>query len=106
LHVEEGLVRYRTGGGAVTSLDVVGIYLECRLAIHDRFFGEEQVLVLLVGVGLVGALADEDGASENGARFTVEDALVVEAARVLRPGVVNGYEVVDVLVAVSDVKAE
>src|SRR6185503_15249193 len=56
-------------GCAVRALDVVGIYLELRLAVDGRLFGEHQVLIALSSIGLLSVLAYNDAAVEDGARF-------------------------------------
>src|SRR4030095_7339206 len=78
---------------------------ELRLGVHARLRREQEILVALLGVGLVRALADEDAAVEDGARALVEDALVVLPARAVRLTVVDERVRVGVLPRADEVEA-
>ena len=79
------------------ALDVVGEDLELRLGVDGRVVGQQQRLVRLLGVGLLGVLADEDLAVEDAVALAVEDALVQLVAGAVRLRVVDDGVVVDVL---------
>src|SRR5262249_29131685 len=84
--------------------DVVGKNLQLRLGVDGRVLRQEQHLVGLLGIGLLGVLANENLAVENPVRFSVQDALVQFVAGAARLGVVDGGEVVDVLAAARQVQ--
>ena len=63
-------------GRAVRAAHVVGQNLQFGLGVDDGVVGEHQVLVGLLGVGLLRVLADEDLAVEDRARVAVQNALV------------------------------
>ncbi len=68
-------------------------------------FGKDQVLVGLLGIGLLRVFADDDAAVENGSSPAVENAFVHLVARAVRLGVVEHGVIVDMLRAVHDVEA-
>ena len=103
--VEDRLAVKLADGGAVRAFDVVGENLELRLGVDGRVVGQEQRLVGLLGVGLLGVLADEDLAVEDAVGLAVEDALVKLVTGAVRHGVVDAGVVVDVLLAVGHIKA-
>ena len=90
---------------AVGTLDVVGENLELRLGVDRRVVGEEQYLVRLLGVGLLGVFADKNLAVEDAVRSAIEDTLVEFMARAIRLGVIDDGEVIEVLLAVREVEA-
>jgi len=56
-------------GGAVAAFAVVGVDLQLRLAVHLGVWAEQQGLVHLVAVGLLGSAGDFDLALEHAARL-------------------------------------
>src|SRR5882724_635216 len=90
---------------AACALDVVGEDLELRLRVDGRIVGQEQHLVRLLGVGLLGVFADKDLAVEDAVSAIAEDALVNLMARTVRLGVIDDGEVIDVLLAIGQVEA-
>ena len=97
--VEEGVGVEPSRRRAVRALDVVVVDLELRLGVDAGRVGEEEVAVLLVGVGEGARGADDHLAVEGAARAPVEDPLVVLLAPAVRPGVVDERVVVDLLLA-------
>ena len=79
--------------------------LQLRLGVDHGVVGEHQVLVGLLGIGLLRVLADEDLAVEDRVRLAVQDALVQLVAGGVRLGVVDGGVIVHVLRAVDDVES-
>ena len=77
----------------------------CGLVLIVASSDSSSVLVGLLGVGLLGVLADEDLAVEDAVGLAVEDALVQLVAGAVRLGVVDDRVVVDVLRAVGQVEA-
>ena len=86
-------------GGAMGAADVVGEDFQLRLGVNDGVLGQQQRLVGLLGIGLLGILADEDLAVEDAVSAIAEDALVNLMARTVRLGVIDDGEVIDVLLA-------
>ena len=81
----------------MAALDVVGVDLELGLGVDLGIVRQQQIVVLLVGVGLLRVLVDDDLAGEHGVRAAVDHALV-ELVRVAAGGhVVDADQVVDVL---------
>ncbi len=74
--------------------------LQLGFGVDDGLVGENQVLVGLLGIGLLRVFADDDAAVENGGGAAVENAFVEFVARAVRLGVVEHGVVVDVLRAV------
>ena len=105
-HVEQHALVELADRRAVLALHVVGEDLELGLRVDERLLREEEVLVLLDGVGLLRAGADDDAAVEDRAGAAVEHALVELAARAVRLRVVDGRVVVHVLLARDLVEAE
>ena len=95
--VEDRFVVELADRGAVRAFHVVGEDLQLRLGVDGRVVGQQQRLVGLLGVGLLGVLADEDLAVEDAAGLAVEDALVQLVAGAVRLGVVDDRVVVDEL---------
>ena len=79
---------------------VVGENLQLGLGVDDGVFREHQVLVGLLGVGLLRVFADQDFAVEDRAGVAFQDAFVQLVAGGVRLGVIDGGVIVDVLVAV------
>ena len=77
------------------ALDVVGEDLQLGLRVDLRVLGEQQRLVGLLGVGLLGVDGDDDLAVEDGAGLPVQDPLVELVARAVRLRVVDRRVVVD-----------
>ena len=85
-------------------LYVVGVDLQLRLGVDRGIVGQQQGLVGLLGVGLLGVLANEDLAVEDAVGLAVENALVQLMAGAVRPGVVDLGVVIDMLRPVDDVQ--
>src|SRR5664279_5140943 len=105
LQVEQGFGVELADGGAMGAAHIVGEDLQLGFGIHHGVVGEDQVLIGLLGIGLLGVLADDDLAVEYGVGLAVEDALVEFVAGAVRHGVVDQGVIVDVLRAVDDVEA-
>src|ERR1035437_1985426 len=105
LQVEERFAVELADGGAMGAAHIVGEDLQLGFGIHHGVVGEDQVLVSLLGIGLLGVLADDDFAVEDGVRLAVEDALVELVAGAVRHGVADHRMIIDVLRAVDDVEA-
>src|SRR5450759_252689 len=105
LQVEERFAVELADGGAMGAAHIVGEDLQLGFGIHHGVVGEDQVLVSLLGIGLLGVLADDDFAVEDGVCLAVEDALVELVAGAVRHGVVDHRMIIDVLRAVDDVEA-
>ena len=87
------------------ALDVVSVNLELGLGVDDGVFREQEVLVALLGVGLLRVLAHDDFAVEDPRRSAVEHPFVELAAAAVGLGVIEGGVIVDVLPAADDVEA-
>src|SRR5437588_620982 len=87
------------------ALHVIGVDFKLRFRIDDGVLGEQQRLIGLFGVGLLGVLMNKDLAVENAVRMTVEDALVEFMTAAVGPGVVEDGMVIHVLAAAGDVQA-
>src|SRR3954447_2934292 len=105
LHVEQRLGVELADGGAVGAFDVVGPDLKLGLGVDDGLVGQHEVLVGLLGVGLLRILANNDAAVEDRGCLAVQNALVQLVAVGVRLGVVDRGVIVDVLRAVNDVEA-
>src|SRR5947209_16600774 len=103
--VEQLLFFELADGRAVRALHVVVENLKLRLGVHARLRREQEILVALLGVRSVRALVDEDATVEDGARASVQYALVFLAARAVRPLVVNERVRIRVLTVADDVEA-
>jgi hypothetical protein len=90
---------------AVRALDVVGVNLELGLGIDLGLGGQQQVLVALVGVGVLGVGPDLDLALEDPVGGFVEYALVVLAADAVRLGVVDPGGGVEMLAPAPEIDA-
>ena len=66
--VEQRLLVELADRRAVRALHVVGVDLQLRLGVDLRVVGEQQVMVGLLGVGLLRVLADDDPAVEDAVR--------------------------------------
>ena len=102
--VENGVLIEPADGGAMGALDVIGIDFQLRLGIHRCLFGEQEVLVGLLGVGLLGGLEHVDAAVEDPLGTAVEDPVVIFVAQTPRLGVLHHHVVVGQLVAMGKVK--
>ena len=87
------------------ALHVVSVNLELRLGVDDGVLRKQEILVALLGVGLLGVLAHDDLAVEDSRRSAVEHAFVKLAAAAVGLGVVERRVIVDVLPAADDVEA-
>src|ERR1035437_8131461 len=105
LQVEERFAVELADGGAMGAAHIVGEDLQLGFGIHHGVVGEDQVLVGLLGIGLLCVLADDDFAVEDGVGLAVENALVEFVAGAVRLGVIDDRMIVDVLRAVDDVEA-
>src|ERR1035437_4344360 len=105
LQVEERFAVELADGGAMGAAHIVGEDLQLGFGIHHGVVGEDQVLVGLLGIGLLCVLADDDFAVEDGVGLAVENALVEFVAGAVRLGVLDDRMIVDVLRAVDDVEA-
>ena len=85
--------------------DVIGPDLQLRLGVDYGVVGKNQVLIGLLGIGLLRVLADDDAAVEDGGRLAVENALVDLMTIGVRLGVVDDGVIVDVLRAAGDIEA-
>src|ERR1051326_9586857 len=92
--IEERLGVQLADGGAVGAAHVVGENLQLGFGIDDRVVGEDQVLVGLLGIGLLGVLADNDAAVENRVGFAVQNPLVEFVAGAVRLGMIDDGVVV------------
>ena len=106
LEVEEGLLVELADGGAVGAHDVVGEDLELGLSVDLGAGREQEVLVHLVGLGLLGARADENASGENAPGLAGEQSLVHLVRLGAGSGMIDERVVVDVAVAVGVVEAE
>ena len=91
-------------GRAVRAAHIVGQNLQLGLGVDHRIFGKHQVLVGLLGVGLLRVLAHENLAVEHGARCAVQNAFVELVAGGVRLGMVERRVIIDVLRAVGEIK--
>ena len=105
LHVEERVLRERTGGCAVAAQDVVAVDLEAGLLSTSAFSDSRRFLSSWCASVFTAPSPHEHRAAEDSLRLVVEDALVVEAALAVRLGVVNVQVVVDVLRPGADVQS-
>ena len=103
--VEHGVRRHLSDRRAVLALHVVGVDLEIGLGVDQAVLGEQQVLVVDLGVGLLRAFPDDDRAVEDGPRLAVEHSFIELAARAVGDGVVDQGMIVEVLTAAHEVKA-
>src|SRR6185437_6940637 len=89
----------------VRALDVVGVDLELRLRVDARTFGEEQIVVALLAVGLLCFGSNVHLAIENRMRLAIHDALVqlVAGAALLRMN--DAGLVIDGLLAIHEIQA-
>jgi len=74
--VEQRLVVQLTDRGTVCALYVVGVNFEPRSSIDLGMIGENQVLVLLVGIGAIGTVAHHESAVEHAVPTTLEYTLI------------------------------
>jgi len=89
------------GGGAVAALHVIGVDEQAGLTVHLGLFRQQEVFIGLLGVGLLGVLANGYVAAEDRSRLPVQDALVEQPAGAVRFGVVDVEVVIDVLAALG-----
>src|SRR6476469_7998062 len=80
LGVKNQLFVHLAGGAAVGAADVVGFDFEAGDAVGPAGGGEEQVVVPLVAVGLLGLGIDLDHAAPDRAGFVLQGGLVKEVA--------------------------
>ena len=93
-------------GRAVGAAHVVGADLQVRDRVGARRPAEDQVAVLLVGVGLLRAFGDLDQPGVDGAGVVLERALELQVAGGVRRLVELPGVVVEELVAVGEEDAE
>ena len=86
-------------GRAVRAFHVVGEDFQLRLGVDGGVGREQQSLVGLLGVGLLGVGMNEDFAVEDAVGSAVEDGLVQLVAIAVRLGVVDARVIVDELPA-------
>ncbi len=91
--------------GAMGTLHVVGVDFQLRFGVNDGIVGQQQRLVGLLGVGLLGVGVNVNLAVEDAAGPAVEDALVQLVAGAIRLGMVDARVVIDQLVAARQVQA-
>ena len=105
MQVEERFGVELADGGAVRAAHVVGADLQFGFGVDDGVVGQDQILVGLLGIGLLRVFADDDLAVEDGVGFAVQNAFIEFVAGAVRLGVVDDRVIVDVLRAVDDVEA-
>ena len=103
--IENGLVVQLADRRAVGAFHVVGVDLQLRLGVGGGVVGEQQVLVGLLGVGLLRDGPDEDATVEDALGFVVEDAVEILVAGAMRLGVFDDHVVIGQLLAAREVKA-
>src|ERR1017187_7492456 len=79
LQVEQRLRVQLADSGELGGAHVVGPDLQLRLGVNHGVVRQHQVLVGLLGVGLLGVLPDDDPPVENRPGLVVQDALVGRA---------------------------
>ena len=106
--VEQLLVVEPAGGGGVPgTLDLTGLDLEVGHRVGARALGEHQVAVELVGVGALGAGADQHVADPHGVRaVALQRALVLDVGAAVRRRVVDEQPVLEVLPGIGEVDAQ
>ena len=92
-------------GRAVVALDVVGVNFELRLGVDFRIFGQQQVVVGLVGIGLLRARMHDDLAVEHRVGLTVHHSAIVFPAGAVGLAMINERVVVHMLLAADQIQA-
>ena len=100
--VEDLLVVHPAGRGPVRALHVVGLDLQAGDRVGPGVFGEDQVVVALVAVGLLGVAVDLDHAPPHQPRVVLQGALVEQVAGAVRRLVVLQRVVGEVLLAFGE----
>ena len=89
------------------ALDLAGLDLEVGHRVGAGALGEHQVAVELVGVGALGARADEHVADPHGVRgVALQRALVLDVGAAVRRPVVDEEAVLEVLPGIGEVDAQ
>ncbi len=87
------------------TFDVVGVDLQLRVGVDQSVVREQEVLVGLLRVRLLGIGTDDDPAVENSPGRIIEDSFVELPAALVRLGMVDHGMMIDVLAAPNHVKA-
>ncbi len=103
--VEERARIERSDGGAVRAFHVVGIDLELRLAVGVRVSREQQVVVGLLRVGLLGARTHDDAAREYATRLVVEHTVEILVTLTVVSGMVDRRMMIGVLLTGQEVQS-
>ena len=104
LQVEQGVFVQLASGRGVAAAHVVGVDLELRLRGDVGVVRQQQVLVRLVGVGVLGASMHVDPAAEDAGGSSPQHPLVELVAGAVGPRVLDGGEVVDMLAAGAEIE--
>ena len=73
--IKNALAVQLADGRAVRAFHIVRINLQLRLGIGRGVVGKEQVFIRLLGIGLLGQLADENAAMKHAFGFIIENAI-------------------------------
>src|ERR1039458_2510634 len=103
--IKNRLLVHLTDGGAMGAFDIVGKDFQLGLGVNDGVVGEEEVAVVLFGVGFLGFLADKDFAVEHAVGAAGQNAVVEFVAFATGLGVVHHGVVIGQLLAPDQVKA-
>src|ERR1700722_6102209 len=102
--VEKRIFAKLPHGCAMAAFHVVGIDLEFRLGIDGRFLADDEVIVLLEGVCLLGVLVYKDLAVEDTGGLFEQDTLVELVTETRRLLMVDEGMVVDQLLTRRKIK--
>src|ERR1039458_6793661 len=89
LQVEQRFAIQLADSGAMRAAHVIGIDLQLRLGIHHRIVGEHQILIGLLGIGLLRVFADDDFAIEDGVRLARQNSFIHFVAPAVRAWVLG-----------------
>ena len=103
-HVEHRILVELSGGCAVRTFHVVGINLKERHGVDLRLVGEDDVAVVLIGIGLLSVWRHHNMTVEHCRSLVVKDALELLVAAAVRHVMVDFHQVFDVLFLVEEIQ--
>ena len=104
-HVKHRVLVELAGACAVRTFHVVGIYFQERHGIDFSPVGQDDVAVVLIGVGFLRVWSHHHMSVEHRRGLVVQNALELLVARAVWHVVVDFHEVLDMLLLVEEVQA-
>src|SRR5262245_21881057 len=84
---------------------VIGVNLQLRLGVNGGGVGKEQVLIGLLGIGLLRFLLDQDAAVEDAFGAVIQNAIVILVAVAIRAGMLNEHVMIGELIILGQIQA-